>query len=236
MTNKIHFYASATNDYISPTSLFSVARVTVNDDGVQWLETQWVGGGNLHGMALYTSILDAAIAAEVLNQAETPSEWKVYPFSELNITEMMINTKAHKSDYGIMLVFGFSIDAFRNLILHSDLYRTLQFHESFPIGEGLDPVKNKVILKFAESLFEEMDSYWHEEFTSYCESMEKLNSQPIDLIKEHARNAVSTALVTTTPMISPTTQYCVSTYSIEKQMWIVSSLAVNGSKPVNKFH
>ncbi|WP_034461213.1 hypothetical protein [Buttiauxella noackiae] len=71
--------------------------MTVNDDGVQWLETQWVGGGNVQGMALYTSILDAAIAAEVLNQAETPSEWKVYPFSDLNITEMMINTKAHNS-------------------------------------------------------------------------------------------------------------------------------------------
>lgn len=55
--------------------------MTVNDDGVQWLETQWVGGGNFQGMALYTSILDAAIAAEVLNQAETLSEWKVYPFS-----------------------------------------------------------------------------------------------------------------------------------------------------------
>ncbi|MGX5028372.1 hypothetical protein ACWKYF_15735 [Enterobacter asburiae] len=236
MTKKIHFYAPGTNDYISPTLLFSVARMTVNDNGVQWLETQWVGGGNVQGMALYTSILDAAIAAEVLNQAETPSEWKVYPFSDLNITEMMINTKAHKSHYGMMLVFGFSIDDFRNLILQSDLYRTLQFPESFPIGDGLDPITNKVILKFNESLFEGMNGYWHEEFPSYCESMEILNSQPLDFIKEHARNAVSTALVTATPMIRPATQYCVSTYSIEKQMWIVSSLAVNGSKPANKLH
>ncbi len=135
-----------------------------------------------------------------------------------------------------MLVFGFSIDDFRNLILQTELYRTLQFPESFPIGEGLDPVTNKAILKFDKSLFEGMNDYWHEEFASYCESMEILNSQPIDLIKEHARNAVSTALVTATPMISPATQYCVSTYSIEKQMWIVSSLAVNGSKPANKLH
>jgi len=168
MTKKIHFYAPGTNDYISPTLLFSVARMTVNDDGVQWLETQWVGGGNVQGMALYTSILDAAIAAEVLNQAETLSEWKVYPFSDLNITEMMINTKAHKSHYGMMLVFGFSIDDFRNLILQSDLYRTLQFPESFPIGDGLDPITNKVILKFDESLFEGMNGYWHEEFPNYC--------------------------------------------------------------------
>ena len=49
MTKKIHFYAPGTNDYISPTLLFSVARMTVNDDGVQWLETQWVGGGNFQG-------------------------------------------------------------------------------------------------------------------------------------------------------------------------------------------
>lgn len=236
MSKTIHFYAPGTNDYISPTLLFSVARMTVNGDGVQWLETQWVGGGNVQGMALYTSILDAAIAAEVLNQAETPSEWKVYPFSDLNITEMMINTKARNSHYGIMLVFGFSIDAFRNLILQTELYRTLQFPESFPIGEGLDPVTNKAILKFDKSLFEGMNGYWHEEFTSYIESMESLNSQPISFIKEHARNAVSTALVTATPMITPETQYCVSTYSIEKQMWIVSSLAVNGSKPANKLH
>jgi len=236
MAKKIHFYAPGTNDYISPTLLFSVARMTVNDDGVQWLETQWVGGGDAQGMALYASILDAAIAAEVLNQAETPSEWRVYPFSDLNITDMMINTKAHKSHYGIMLVFGFSIDDFRNLILQSELYRTLQFPESFPISDGLDPVTNKAILKFDESLFEGMNGYWHEEFANYCESIAKLNSQPLNLIKKHARNALSTALVTATPMISPATQYCVSTYSIEKQMWIVSSLAINGSKPANKLH
>jgi hypothetical protein len=236
MNKKIHFYVPASNDYISATSLYSVARVTVNDDGMEWLETQWVGGGDGHGMALYTSILDAAIAAEVLNQGDSPSEWQVYPFSDLNITEMMVNTKAHKSHYGIMLVFGFSIDDFRNLILQSELYRTLQFPESFPIGDGLDPVTNKAILKFDESLFEGMNGYWHEEFANYCESIAKLNSQPLGFIKEHARNAVSTALVTATPMISPATQYCVSTYSIEKQMWIVSSLAVNGSNPANKLH
>lgn len=236
MRKKIRFYVPATNDYISPNSLFSVARMTENDHGVQWLETQWVGGGDVHGMALYTSILDAAIAAEVLNQGNSSSEWQVYPFSDLNITEMTINMKAHKSHYGIMLVFGFSIDDFRNLIFHSELYRTLQFPESFPISDGLDPLTNKAILKFDESFFEGMNGYWHEEFTHYCESMEKLNSQPLDLIKEHARNAVSTALVTTTPMIGPVTQYCVSTYSIEKQMWIVSSLTVNGSEPANKLH
>ncbi|MFB6327440.1 hypothetical protein ACE8EZ_15270 [Pantoea deleyi] len=236
MTKKIYFYAPGTNDYISPALLFSVAWMTVNDDGIQWLETQWVGGGNVQGMALYTSILDAAIAAEVLNQAETPSEWKVYPFSYLNITEMMINTKAHKSHYDMMLVFGFSIDDFRNLILQSDLYHTLQFPESFPIGDGLNPITNKVTLKFDESLFEGMNGYWHEEFPSYCESMKILNSQPLDFIKEHARNAVSTALVTATPIVRAATQYCVSTYSIEKQMWIVSSLAAKGSEPANKLH
>ena len=74
MSKKIHFYAPATNDYISPASLFSVARITVSDDGVQWLETQWVDGGDIPGMALYTSVLDAAIAAEVLNQGDSSSE------------------------------------------------------------------------------------------------------------------------------------------------------------------
>ncbi|HAV1787546.1 TPA: hypothetical protein JG904_001544 [Enterobacter hormaechei subsp. xiangfangensis] len=236
MSKKIHFYTPATNEYISPISLWSVARTTTNDDGVQWLETQWVCGGDHHGMALYTSALDAAIAAEVLNQSESPSEWQVYPFSDINITEMMINTKAQKSHYGIMLVFGFSIDDFRNLVIHSDLYRSLQFFESFPIGDGLDPVTNKAILKFDERLFEEMNGYWHEEFENYCEAMDKRNALSLDLIKDHARNAVSTALVTSTPMFSASSQYCVTSYSIEKQMWIVSSLAVNGAKPANKLH
>ena len=145
MSNRILFYAPATNDYISPTSLWSVARITENDDGVHWLETQWVGSGDIQGMALYTSVLDAAIAVEVLNQEESPTEWQVYPFSDINITEMMINTKA-------------------------------------------------------------------------------------------ARKAVSTAHVTKTPMFSAESQYCVSTYSTDKQMWIVSSLTVNGSKPANKLH
>ena len=184
MSKKIHFYAPATNDYISPASLFSVARITVSDDGVQWLETQWVDGGDIPGMALYNSILDAAIAAEALNQGGSSSEWQVYPFCDLIITEMMINTKAHKSHYGIMLV----------------------------------------------------NAYRHEEFVSYCESMETLNSQPLDLIKEHARNAVSAPLVTKKPMISDASQYCVSTCSGEKEMWIVSSLAVSDLKPANKLH
>ncbi|MGL4725390.1 MAG: hypothetical protein ACRCWW_12935 [Scandinavium sp.] len=148
----------------------------------------------------------------------------------------MINTKTQKSHYGIMLVFGFSIDDFRNLVLNSALYRSLQFPESFPIGDGLDPITNKAILKFDESLFEGMNGYWHEEFANYCDAMDKQNALPLELIKEHARNAVSTALVTSTPMLSTSSQYCVTSYSIEKQMWIVSSLAVNGAKPANKLH
>ncbi|MFZ5297824.1 hypothetical protein ACS6K7_15645 [Enterobacter chuandaensis] len=59
MTKKIHFYAPGTNDYISPTLLFSVARMTVNDDGVQWLETHWVGGGGATGVGLCSVILGA---------------------------------------------------------------------------------------------------------------------------------------------------------------------------------
>ncbi|SFT52586.1 hypothetical protein SAMN05192562_101674 [Kosakonia arachidis] len=121
----------------------------------------------------------------------------------------MINTKPHKSHYGIMLVFGFSIGDFRNLVLHTDLYRTLQFHGSFPIGDGLDSVTNKITLKFDEFLFEGTNNYLHEEFGHYCEAMDHQNSLYIDLIKEHARNAVSMELVTTMPMISATSQYCV---------------------------
>ena len=41
----------ATNDYISPASLFSVARITVSDDGVQWLETQLYKNKNALGLS-----------------------------------------------------------------------------------------------------------------------------------------------------------------------------------------
>lgn len=236
MKEKIHFYAPAKNDYISPVSLWSVARVAVNDDGVRWLETQWVGSNDVQGMALYVSLLDAAIAAEVLNKGGSKVEWQVYPFADLNITEMMISMKARKPEYCIMLVFGFSIDDFRHLVLHSRLYRSLHFPESFPISDGLDVVSNKAILKFNQTLFEAMNKYWHEEFANYCESTEQQNLLPFGLIKEHARTAVPTAMVTTTPIVSAASQYCVSTYSIEKQMWIVSSLDVHGAKPANKLH
>lgn len=236
MAEKIYFYAPATNNDISPTLLWSVARLSLNEEGATWLETQWVGGGGLQGMALYTSVLDAAIAAEVLNQSDSHSAWKVYPFSDLNITEMMMTMKTHKPEYTIMLVFGFSVDDFRNLVVASTLYRSLQFPESFTIGDELDPVNRKAILKFDASLFERMNDYWHEEFASYCESMETLNTQPLTLIQKHARNAVSTACVTTLPVVSATSLYCVSTWSIEKKMWIVSSLAVKGVKPANKLH
>ena len=135
-----------------------------------------------------------------------------------------------------MLVFEFSIDDFINLVFNSKRYRSLKFPESFTTSDDLDPVSNKAVLKFDEILFEGMNDYWHEEFANYCESIERKNSLPLNLIKEYARTAVSTAFVTTTPMISPSTQYFVSTYSIEKQMWIASSLQVNGSKPANKLH
>ncbi|MBJ9119782.1 hypothetical protein I5466_03070 [Citrobacter koseri] len=237
MTEKIHFYAPASHDYISPTLLWSVARMTINHDGAKWLETQWVGGRDFQGLALYTSVLDAAIAAEVLNQSDTHSEWKVYPLSDLNITEMMISMKARqKEEYNVMIVFGYSIDDFRNLELYTDLYRSLQFPDSFPISEGLDPVNNKVILNFGTSNFEYMNDYWHEEFTSYCESIEVLNAQPFDYIKEHAHHAVESAQVTRTPVAGSKSQFCVSTYSIEKQMWVVSSSAIHGTKPANNLH
>jgi len=236
MNDNIHFYAPAKNDYISPVSLWSVARVSVNGDGIRWLETQWVGGSDVQGMALYVSALDAAIAAEVLNKGSRTPEWHVYSFADLNITEMMISMKARKPEYCIMLVFGFSTDDFRHLVLNSGLYRSLHFPESFPISDGLDLVSNKVILNFNRTLFEAMNRYWHEEFANYCGSMEHQNSRPFGLIKEHARTAVSTAMVTTTPIVSAASQYCVSTYSIEKQMWIVSSLDVHGAKPANNRH
>ncbi|MGV3344832.1 hypothetical protein ACGVWS_03480 [Enterobacteriaceae bacterium LUAb1] len=209
MNEKIHFYSPAQTDYISPTSLWSVARMSVNEDGVRWLETQWVGGGDLQGMALYASVLDAAIAAEIMNQGESTKQWQVYPFSDLSITEMMISMKTRKPEYCIMLVFGFSIDDFRNLIFRSGLYRSVQFPELFTISDDLDLVSNKAVLKFDAALFEGMNGYWHEEFASYCESIEQQNSLPQDFINEHARTAVSTALVTTTPFDSPVSQYCV---------------------------
>ena len=237
MSEKIHFYAPGSHDYISPTLLWSVARMTVNPDGAKWLETQWVGGGDFQGLALYTSVLDAAIAAEVLNKSDTHSEWKVYPLSDLNVTEMMISMKARqKEHYNVMIVFGYSLDDFRNLELYTDLYRSLQFPESFPISDGLDPVNNKVILNFDTSNFEYMNDYLHEEFSNYCESIEVLNAQPFDYIKEHANHAVESAQVTKTPVASSKSQLCVSTYSIEKQMWIVSSSAIHGTKPDNNPH
>lgn len=106
-----------------------------NDDGVKWLEIQRVGGGDFQGMVLYTSVLDASIAAEVLNQSDSRSEWKACSFADL-----------------------------------------------------------------------------------------------------YARNAASTAIVTTTPMMSAAPQYRVSTCSAEKQTWVVSSLAVHGSRAANKLH
>jgi hypothetical protein len=81
-----------------------------------------------------------------------------------------------------------------------------------------------------------MNDYWHEEFTNYCESMEVLNAKPFEIIKEHAHNAVEIAQVTKKPIEGGASQYCVSTYSIEKQMWIVSSSAVHASKPANNLH
>lgn len=82
------------------------------------------------------------------------------------------------------------------------------------------------------SWFGRVDRHWHEECSNYCESIDKQNSWPLSLIKERAR----TAPVATTRVIGPATQYCVTTCSIEKQMSIVSSLAVNGSHTANKLH
>lgn len=236
MNEKIHFYAPSIQDHISPVLLWLVVHITANDDGDKWLETQWTGGGDFQGIVLYTSVPDAIIAAKALNKSDTHSQWKVYLLSDLNITEMMISMKARKKKFSVMLISGFSIDDFRNLVLHSNLCRSLQFPEVFTIGEGLDPVSNKVILKFDESLFAGMNDYWHEEFENYCESMKALSAQPPGFIKGHARNAVSDAFVTKTPVISAASQYCVSTYSIEKQVWVVSSLDINGAKPANNLH
>lgn len=116
MAEKIHFYAPAANHYISPTLLWSVARLSVKD-GVKWLETQWAGGSGFQGMALNTSVPGAAIAAEVLNQSDSHSAWKMYPFSALNITEVMATTPPRKPEDNIMRVFGFSADDCKNIVM-----------------------------------------------------------------------------------------------------------------------
>ncbi|AFJ46622.1 hypothetical protein EBL_c15210 [Shimwellia blattae DSM 4481 = NBRC 105725] len=58
-----------------------------------------------------------------------------------------------------MLVFGFSIDDFRNLVLCSEHYRSVQFPESFTISDDFDLVSNKAVLKFDATLFEGMNDY-----------------------------------------------------------------------------
>lgn len=236
MENEIHFYSPGTHDYISVTSLWAVARVAVNEDGVRWLETVWAGGDDFQGMALYTSALDAAIAAEVLNQVNPSSEWQHYSLSDLNITEMMITVKAQRPKFCVMLVFGFSVDSFRNLVLNTNLYRSLQFPESFPIDDDLDPKGHKAVLKFDEEHFMAINDYWHEHFKDYCAYVEGVNALPAETLKKHARYAIAIAQATTTPIYNNTSHYSVSTYSIEKQMWIVSSLKVNGTKSANIVH
>lgn len=149
---------------------------------------------------------------------------------------MMISMKPRKYNHNVMIVFGYSIDDFRNLVLYTELYRSVQFPEPFPIGEGLDPVSNKAILQLDTSNFEYMNDYWHEKFTNYCESMEVLNAKSFEIIKEHAQNTVEIAQVTKRSIEVGASLYCVSTYSIEKQMWIVSSSTIHGSKPANNLH
>jgi hypothetical protein len=236
MTEKLYFYSPNENSYYSRVHLWVVARKGVRPDGIHWLEPQWIGGNNEQGIALYTSQLDAAIAAIISNQQNTGELWTVYPFVDMNITEMMLDVKDFQSKYHAMLIFGFSIDDFRCLIHKSNSYCSVQYSVEFSIDDDLDPTDNYAIMKFSDQFFEGMNRYWHEEFDDYCAAMEKLNELPREVIERHAHDAVAIASVTSNPICTESSMYCLSTYSIDKGVWIVSSLPVSGKVSINKLH
>ncbi len=222
MKQVLYFCSPGENQYYSVLPLWGVARVSEMANGTPWLEPQWVGGhGEVpDGLALYTSRLDATISSLVLNQRDGDA-WAVYPFTDFNVTQMMLERKAEQSQCWVMLIFGFTGDDFRRLIKTTGIYRTVYFPVGFPVSDSIDQNTNPAILSFAEDFFESVDSYWKVHFNDYCQDIQHLNEMSKDDIETMARKAITQGSVTDKPLLTASTHASVMTYSGGE--WIVSS-------------
>lgn len=231
-----HFYSPGGNTYYTVLPLWAVARKSIRHNGMPWLEPQWSGGGEQSGLCLYVSRLDATITATLLNENEEGEHWSVYPFIDMNITEMMIDlAQTHnKNKFNIMLCFGFAIDDFRRLIKAHSVFRLVQFCSTFNISDTIRYPENPAILKFSGNDFDNINKYWAQEFKDYIDIIASYNDFKPPRIADLAKEALEKAAITCTPVLTGENNYTVSSFSITKREWIVSSLDINGA--TNKIH
>ncbi|MGL4861121.1 MAG: hypothetical protein ACRC5A_15595, partial [Enterobacteriaceae bacterium] len=196
----LHFYDPGKNSYFSETSLWIIAKEAINPDGVRWLETRWIshdGEAAGGGLALYTSHLDALISCRFINQYGEPL-WRVYPFQDINVTEMMLNIRDQQRDeFCMALTFGFSLNACGQLVEHKQGLRTVSHGVSFPVGEALT-ASSPVTLKFPPGYFESINTRWQNCFDNYCALTDEQNSLPLPVLEHHAQNALQQADIVTT--------------------------------------
>ena len=220
MEKRLYFYSPGDNFYIAPLTLFVVAKHSVRENGIHWLEPIWKAGpsGEDNGLSLFTSKLDAYIYAITLNEYDKGG-WAAYSFSDISVTEMMIDVATIQDKYSIHINFGFAVDNEGKVLCPNEALITKGFVMSFPHEKGSSAL-NPITLKFSKELFKEINEYWVLHYRDYCKDLNTQNEISNSDMHSFASIAISKMVITTENGLSDFDR--VSRFSINKNEWIIS--------------
>lgn len=172
-TKRLYFYAPGDHFHLARLDMFVVAKKSVRENGIHWLEPVWSTGPtpDKNGLLIFTSKLDALIYTFILNKGAT-EDWNVYPFNDVSVTEMMIDVAPLTETYSIYIAFSFSVDSKESLIFTSGSLRTRSFMQGFKI-EKESSALSPITLKFENTLFQQINDYWKDYYADYCDEIRK---------------------------------------------------------------
>jgi hypothetical protein len=220
MDKRLYFYSPGDNFYDAPITLFVVAKHSVRDNSIRWLEPSWTAGEvpELNGLTVFTSKLDAFIFAMMLNECDNEG-WSVYPFADISVTEMMIDVAPTQKNYTIHMTFGFSVDDDKNILRPNRSLITKGYAELFIIENGLSAL-SPIIMRFNKDYFKQIDEEWNIHYKSYCEEIKSQNEKSNEEILAIAKEAMLKIKITR--KFKPGDFGQISHYSPSKKEWIVS--------------
>lgn len=219
-TKRLYFWAPGDHIHLAPIDMFIVAKRSVRENGINWLEPAWTTGAtpDKNGLLLFTSKLDALIYTFLMNE-KLKELWNVYSFNDVSVTEMMIDIAPISENYSIYISFGFSVDNKESLIFTASTLRTRNFMQDFPIHKEISSL-SPVTLKFDTMLFKHINDYWKDYYSDYCAEIKQQNSLDKTYLMEVAHTAIDKIKISKNGKASDFD--CISRYSISKQKWITS--------------
>lgn len=177
----------ALTDYVSEFSLTALVHAHASSDKTVELAPLWIGGGRVHGMALFVSALDAEIFRHSLIAARGNNGWRRLPLANFDLLKHI------KESGGYLIcnvIFGFTATQDGKLATRSGTipYRFI------PTDFRVTPNTDHTTFLFPEWLFKFIQAEWAKiGAESHTAELDALNTANDSVIMENAVLALDRA-------------------------------------------